>query len=168
MTVTYSSVEPELRIQSTFIDDIIDAVTGFTLDLEVSINGESAIAFEDIELGDLDVPNERYELTPADLNLEDFVNGVYSFKFTKTLTNGSKSFQSYCLFVDVDYTCEVIDNIAESINDQDKVIFTLGLFNLLKNIHECEECNCSNALTLWNEINYELDLETKENDCGCN
>ena len=153
MTVTYSSVEPELRIQSTFIDSIIASETGFTVDLEVTVNGGSSISFTNIVIGDIDVPNSRYELTAADLALTEFENGVYSFKLTKELDNGSKEFQSYCLFIDIDFTCEVIDNIATSIEDEDKVIMTIGMFNLLKNIHVCEECNCSNALTIWNQIN---------------
>lgn len=168
MIVTYNSSDDQLEIESDFIQDIIDGDTGFQLDLSVTINGGTAITFEDIVIGDIDVPNAQYELLPGDLNLDAFSNGVYAFKLTKILDNGSMSFESYCLFIDIDYTCQVIDNIAESVTDQDKVIYTLGLFNLLKNINQCEECNCTNALTLWNEINYELDLETRTDDCGCN
>lgn len=171
MTVTYSSVEPELRIQSTFINSIIASETGFTVSLEVVVNGASggnSVSFEDIVVGDLDVPNARFELTAADLNLTEFINGVYSFKLTKELTNGSKEYQSYCLFVNIDFTCDVIDAIAASVEDQDKVIMTIGMLNLLNNIHTCEECNCTNAVTIWNEINYQLDLETRQDDCGCN
>ena len=169
MTVTYNSAADQLWVVADFIQDIINGDTGFTLDLAVTINGGTAIAFETIVIGDIDVPNTRFEIAPADLSLTTFDNGIYSFKFTKTTTaTGSKAFDSYCLFVDVDYTCDVVDNIAASVTDQDKVIYTLGIFNILKNIHSCEECNCTNALTLWNEINYELELETRDNDCGCN
>lgn len=169
MTVTYDSTANQLWVSADAIDDIIASVAGITVDLSVTINGGTAIEFEDIVTGDLDVPNERFEIAPADLSLTTFDNGVYSFKITRTTdATGSKEFESYCLFVDIDFTCDVVDNIAASVADQDKVIYTLGIFNLLKNIHTCEECSCSNALTLWNEINYELELEERTNDCGCN
>lgn len=169
MTVTYDSTANQLWVVADAIDDIIASVAGITVNLSVTINGGTAIEFEDIAIADVDVPNTRFEIAPADLSLTTFNNGVYAFKITRiTDATGSQAFESYCLFVDIDFTCDVVDNIAASVADQDKVIYTLGIFNLLKNIHNCEECNCSNALTLWNEINYELELEERDNDCGCN
>jgi hypothetical protein len=168
MIATYNSVDNQIQITSPVITDIINSVSGFTLDITVSVNGGTEVLFEDILLVDLDVPNGRFEINPADLSVDVFENGVYTLKLTKTLTGGSKTYESYCLFIDIDFTCKVVDNISTILTDTDSVIYTLGIFNLLKNIDQCEECNCTNALTLWNEINYKLGLKTNTNDCGCN
>lgn len=168
MTVTYDATSQQLWVVSDFIDDIIGVDADHTYTLTVTVNTETALDFE-VELADIDVPNTRYELGFADLNLTEFINGVYSFKFKKVNDDtGSTEFESYCLFLDIDYTCDVTDNIAGMLTDTDEVIYSIGIFNLLKNIHQCEECACSNALALWNELNYRLGLTEKTNDCGCN
>lgn len=167
MIVTYNSVSNQLWITADFIDDVIAGETGMTVSIDIVVNAGTTVNIP-ITIGIIDVPNNRLEIDPADINLTEFINGVYSFKLTKKYTNGSKEFNSYCLFIDIDFTCTMIDKIASSVNDQNKVIYILGLFNILNKINECEECNCSNALVLWNEINYSLDLQIKQNDCGCN
>lgn len=168
MIVTYNLDANQLWVQSSFIDDIISGETGYTTKVDITINGGNTVSIT-ITSGTVNVPNSRFEIDPADLNLSDFINGVYSFKLSKINNSTSSSqYESYCLFIDKDFTCETVDNIASSITDQDKVIYTIGMFNLLKNIHQCEKCNCTSALTLWNQINYELGLEIKQNDCGCN
>jgi len=72
------------------------------------------------------------------------------------------------LFLDIDYTCDVIDNVAGMLTDTEEVIYSIGVFNLLKNIHQCEECACNQALALWTELNYRLGLTERTDDCGCN
>ncbi len=168
MTVTYDSTSQQLWVTGTFINEIIAGNVTHTYTLTVTVNSDTSIDFE-VELADVDAPNTRYELGFADLNLTAFTNGVYSFKFAKVNdTTSSTTFESYCLFLDIDYTCDVIDNIATMLTDTEEVIYTIGVFNLLKNIHQCEECACSNALALWTEINYRLGLTEKTDDCGCN
>lgn len=168
MTVTYDVTSQQLWVVSDFIDDIIGGDTDNTYTLTVTVNSENSIDFE-IQLADVDVPNTRYELGFADLNLTEFINGVYSFKLKKVNNDTSSTmFESYCLFLDIDYTCDIIDNIAGMLTDTEEVIYSIGIFNLLKNIHQCEECACSNALALWNELNYRLGLTERTNDCGCN
>ena len=168
MTVTYDTASQQLWVVSDFIDDIIGVDADHTYTLTVTVNSEDSIDFE-VELADVDVPNTRYELGFADLNLTEFINGVYSFKFKKVNDDtGSTEFESYCLFLDIDYTCEIIDNIAGMLTDTEEVIYSIGIFNLLKNIHLCEECACSNALALWTELNYRLGLTERTDDCGCN
>lgn len=168
MIANYNSVDNQIQITSDVITDIVNGVPGFTMDITVSVNGGTAVLFQDIISVDLDVPNNRFEIIPANLAVDVFENGIYTIKLTKTLTNGSKTHESYCLFINIDFTCKVVDNIASLVGNDDSIIYVLGLFNLLKNIDQCEECNCTNALTLWNEINYRLGLKTKTNDCGCN
>ena len=168
MTVTYSSGDSALWITSDFIDDIIAVDADHTYTLTVAVNSEDSIAFEVI-LAEVDTPNTRYVLVAADLNLTEFINGVYSFKFAKVNDDsGSTEYESYCLFLDIDYTCEVIDNVAGMLTETDEVIYSIGIFNLLKNIHLCEECACTNALALWTELNYRLGLTERTDDCGCN
>jgi hypothetical protein len=169
MIVTYNTESyPSLRVVSDFIDNIIDGSAGHTFTLTVGVNSQDTIDFV-ITLNDIDEGNARFDIEASDLNLTEFISGVYSFKFKKVNdTTGSTEFESYCLFLDIDFTCDVIDNIAGMLTDTDEVIYTIGIFNLLKNIHQCEECACSNALALWNEINYRLGLTEKTNDCGCN
>lgn len=168
MTVTYDTASQQLWVVSDFIDDIIGVDADHTYTLTVTVNSEDSIDFE-VELADVDAPNTRYELGFADLNLTEFINGVYSFKFKKVNDDsGSTEFESYCLFLDIDYTCDVIDNVAGMLTDTEEVIYSIGIFNLLKNIHLCEECACSNALALWTELNYRLGLTERDNDCGCN
>ena len=168
MTVTYDSASQQLWVTGTFINEIIAGNVTHTYTLTVTVNSETSIDFE-VELADVDVPNTRYELGFADLNLTEFINGVYSFKFAKVNdTTSSTTFESYCLFLDIDYTCEIIDNVAGMLTDTEEVIYSIGIFNLLKNIHLCEECACSNALALWTELNYRLGLTERTDDCGCN
>ena len=168
MTVTYDSASNQLWVESDFIDDIIGGETGYTTEIDVTINGGDTETLT-ITLGTIDVPNTRYEIDPSDIGLTEFSNGIYAFKLSKiNNTNGNTEYESYCLLVDITFTCEVIENISSILSDTDEVIYIIGVFNLLKNIHQCEECACSNGLALWNEINYKLGLETKNNDCGCN
>lgn len=147
-----------------------------------------ALTFKDIDFVPfkLEVDNENYYFQCDQLNyfegeynadLIEFVgnglrlkpeylgiitNGVYNFTLT-TETQTQVITDSYCVFVDLDLQCKIA-----KLTDLDKLEEAILLYEDLKSIHECIDCECESACVLYQELNNILKSYNLVNDdCNC-
>jgi len=94
--------------------------------------------------------------------LGTITNGVYNFTLT-TETQTQVITDSYCVFVDLDLKCKIA-----KLTDLDKLEEAILLYESLKSIHECIDCECESACVLYQELNNILKSYNLVNDdCNC-
>ena len=94
--------------------------------------------------------------------LGTITNGVYNFTLT-TETQTQVITDSYCVFVDLDLKCKIA-----KLTDLDKLEEAILLYEALKSIHECIDCECESACVLYQELNNILkSYNLVNNDCNC-
>lgn len=101
----------------------------------------------DVVSDDVDV--DEIVITPEMLGETTLPNGVYKFTLEiVTLSNGSKTTEFKCAFVDCDLNCRTVEALVD---------FNDGLrarlyYEALQTLGECSECDCDKYCTLFNDL----------------
>lgn len=150
MTLTVNSDCTEILIASDLF-----SITNDSNVLSVKINGGSALEVELLS----NITN--YTLTPEDLDLTAFTEGVYDITLTSVLLNNSVATDQGCAYVLCTLLC---DNTTLSwYKDSTNIEKVLALEGI-KAAANCETCSCSLMLTLFNSLSND---PTTTCGCGC-
>lgn len=128
-------------ITSELIDEFVDAFPepGFTLSLQTSCgcSGENVtVELEPSDISVLVAPN-RYVLSlPV---------GIHNLKLIKREGN-TQTEDALCYFNECGLICDIVDLVAEGNHDAWKY------FEALRLVNECDECTCTKACVIWEEL----------------
>lgn len=159
----------QMFITSDLIESFIDGLPspGYTLFLKVLYNGTQVLNLELTSLN-LDIANDRYVLIPSVLfeDAEIFPDGIYMLTLTEGDNNTS---ENNCVAILNDLTCRIIAKVASLLeNKETNEAANLALFlEILKGSNTCADCNCADALLIYNYLLNILNTDTIINDCGC-
>jgi len=166
MTVTTNSDCSAFVIQSEYFNN----PSGITF-LELEYKSNCASTPITIDITDL-----KDGITNNTLTLEAFnfyqdetstkiCDGVFYFKIStgKVILGAPITYiESYCLVVDCDLKCQVVEHYKNNKNE-----FVLELYEALKYATECDNCSCSTLCTFYNELKSLLKINNNDTNCGC-
>ncbi len=176
MTVTNNVDNDLLTITSDLIDDYVTVLPSkpWTLALTVKVNCETEFTFT-LDDSTIDLINSEFTLLPADFNQDTvFDNQVISFSLLKTtVSTGATEVQTYCLFIDKDLKCQVIDFIGATISSNestDDILLVQSLYSSLLNVNDCSDCDCEDGCIIFEYLTSLLGgtTTTTSNCANCN
>ncbi len=176
MTVTNNVDNDLLTITSDLIDAYVTALPSkpTTLVLIAKVNCETEFVFT-LDDTNIDLGNSEFTLLPADFNQDtNFDNQVISFSLTETtISTGATEVQTYCLFVDKDLKCQVIDYIGTTLTNNestDNIILVQSLYSSLEDINDCSDCDCEDGCIIFEYLTSLLGgtSTTTSNCANCN
>ena len=98
-----------------------------------------------------------FSVTPANLGMTGFTNGVYTTKLTATNVNtGSYRVINSCDFVDCDLQCKIFEAMDPATPTKNLEI--QAYYNALKLTGDCEPCDCEDACAMWTIIKDNLNI----------
>jgi len=169
MQYTINNDNDQMYITSDLITDYIAGLPSPAFDLFITVlyNGTQVLNLE-LTSANLDTANDRYILIP-DLVLDgsvEFADGIYKISLTESANNNS---ENICVPILNDLTCLIINKVANLLeSNQENEAGDLTLFlQLLKEANTCADCNCSDALVIYNYLLNSLNITSIINDCGC-
>jgi len=150
MTLTVNSDCTEILINSELF-----SITNSSNILSIKVNGGTAL--EVVLLSNI----TSYTLTPGDLDLTTFTEGVYDITLTSVLLDNSVATDQGCAYVLCDLLCQ--DSTLLWYSDKTQIEKVLALEGI-KAAANCETCSCSLMLTLFNSLSNDT---TTSCGCGC-
>lgn len=169
MQYTINNANNQMYITSDLITDYIAGLPSpaFNLFITVLYNGAQVLNLQ-LTSSNLDIPNNRYILLPdtvLDGSIE-FMDGIYKISLTESVNNES---ENICVPILNDLNCLIINKVANLLEDsKEDEAGNLTLFlQLLKEANTCADCNCSDALIIYNYLLNSLNITSIINDCGC-
>lgn len=150
MTLTVNADCTEILIASE-----VFSITNDSNTLSIKINGGTALEVELLS----NITN--YTLTPEDLDLTTFTEGVYDITLTSVLLDDSVATDQGCTYVLCDLLCQ--DTTLLWYGDSASIEKVLALEGI-KASANCETCSCSIMLSLYNSLSNDT---TTICGCGC-
>jgi hypothetical protein len=171
MNYTINQSNNQIVITSDLISAYIDIITtvppgvpSYTLTLTVTYNDSIPVVIN-LTSANLSTITDSYILTPSALGQETtFSEGIYKLELVKS-DNNSK--ESLCIPIITTLKCRVMEYVAKLIKEDKELDYILLLLELLYKSNECADCNCEDALIIYNHILEILNTDTILEDCGC-
>jgi hypothetical protein len=161
MTIYVNRSCTEIVISDPLLEDYTSGsptVTAVTL--KYKINGGEEVTYN-VLVGDVDV--DTITLTPTFFNIatSSLTKGIYCF--TLSFIQGSDEItQREITIVDCDLICKVA---TATWNNPESLIY--AKYEAIKLYAQCNACDCSTVILLYNDLLNTLDGTILNNDCGC-
>lgn len=152
---------------SAYIDIITTVPPGvpsYTLTLTVTYNDSTPVVVN-LTSTNLSTSTDSYILTPSIIGQETtFSEGIYKLELVKSDDNSK---ESVCIPIITTLQCRVMEYVANLIKQDKDLDYILLLLELLYKSNECADCNCEDALIIYNHILETLNTDTILEDCEC-